>query len=174
VPKFSAPSSTDLNKTLARKFIPLADKLRDLMTKFGLRQYEVHVVRSRWSGGRRGAGQESVVSDVVVLPTPKIMDLTGLQEIANPTGLTEVGSVRVTEISGSYTESQLRGLDTDGTSPNRDEQVFYEIHFILPNGEAQRRRFLLRSAPFYEAGKLQWSLVLEKAQEDRDESGGLR
>lgn len=170
--KFTDPTSLQLNKTLARRFIPLADKLRDLMTKFGLRPYKVRVMRVKWSGGSRGVGQPSVVSELHILPTPLISDLTSLQEIVQPVGLDEVGSILLSEVSGTLTEDDLMGRGTDGESVGVDDEVFYEIEFPRPDGKAStRRRFYMTSPPHYFAGKLQWQIRLEKAHEDRDRSG---
>jgi len=161
-----------LNKTLARKFIPLGDSLRDLLTKFGLRPYKVRIVRIRWSGGRRGIGTAVVEKALDILPTPKVLDLSTLTEIVNPVGLDEVGIILVTQISGRFTDEDLRFLDNDGGDQDPDSEVFYEIEFPRSDGRpGDKRRFFLRSAPMYMAGKLQWQLRLERAHEDRERNG---
>lgn len=170
--KFTDPTSQQLNKTLARRFIPLADRLRDLMTKFGLRPYKVRIIRVKWSGGQRGVGAASVVGEVHILPTPLISDLTGLQEIVQPVGLDEIGTILLSEVSGTFTEDDLMGRGSDGSAIAADDEVFYEIEFPRPDGKAStRRRFTVNSAPHYYAGKLQWQVRLDKAHEDRDRSG---
>jgi len=68
----------DLSRTLTRRLISTVDGLRDLLTRFGLRPYEVRMVRTKWTGGYRGAGQEIVVFDEAILPTPLILGLDGL------------------------------------------------------------------------------------------------
>lgn len=163
-------SGLDLSKTLAQKLIPVADFLRDLRTRFGMRPYEVHVIRTKWTGGERGVGEEYVDSDVTILPTPRIMDMSALQEIVHPVGLDEVGQVTLDEVSGRYTDDQLRGHHDDGTPPTEDENVFYEVVFPLPDGKSgnvDRRRFFPTSAPHYSAGKFEWWVRLERSHPDR-------
>ena len=55
--RFTEATSAQAKKSLARSFIPLADSLRDMLTKFGLRAYKVTIVRIEWSGGKRGRGR---------------------------------------------------------------------------------------------------------------------
>lgn len=170
--KFFDPTSVQLNKTLARRFIPLVDQLRDLLSKFGLRPYKVRIVRAKWSGGERGVGTLSEISELVLLPTPRIHDLISLTEIVQPVGLDEIGAVMLDEISGRFTEDELMGRDSDGSQIPLDEEMFYEVEFPRPDGKAgPRRRFFPRSAPHYAAGKLQWMVHLEKVHEDRARVG---
>jgi hypothetical protein len=190
---FTDPSALDLSRTLARQLIPTADLLRDLRTRFGMRPYSVHVVRTRWSGGARGEGVETVVSDLVILPTPRIVDLSSLSVVVQSAGADELGSVQLDEISGRFTDEQLQGRHDDGSPPNLDEQVFYEVFFpqfsaatrggVLPitlpatlGGPpvvAPRRRFSPVSAPHYTAGRFEWVIRLERARPDRGSAGEL-
>jgi len=170
--KFTDPTSLQLGKTLARRLVPLADKLRDMLTKFGLRPYKVKVVRVKWSGGARGAGAPVVVGDLHILPTPLISDLNSLSNIVEAVGLTEVGSLTLSEVSGRFSEDDLLGRDSEGNPVAPDEEFFYEVEFPRLDGKpSTRRRFYPRSPPQYHAGKLQWTVRLEKALEDRDRTG---
>lgn len=172
---FDDPTKMGLENTLAQKLIPVADSVRNLFTRFGLRTYKLRVVRVRWSGGERGRGTPHVRDTLDILPTPLVQDLTTLTEILNPIGLDEVGVVSVSEISGRFTDDQLRFLDDDGEQPGPDEEVFYEIEYPQPErGDSVKRRFSLRGAPHYSAGRFQWSLRLEKANEDRSRRGDPR
>jgi hypothetical protein len=149
--------------------------LRDLRVRFGLRPYIVRIIRTQWTTGERGEGAEYVSHVLDLLPTPLVADLSALTEIVQPIGLDEIGSVVLSEISGRYTEDQLRGLDIDGTPVGEDEQIFYEIEFPRPDGRAgERRRFFLRSAPAYQPERFQWTLRLEQAREGRSRAGELR
>jgi hypothetical protein len=173
--RFTHVTGTSLAKTLAFKFIPLADRLRDLNTRFGLRPYVVSIIHTKWAGGRRGQGVEEVSSVLLIEPTPKVASMTSLAEIVHPIGLDEVGGISVSEISGRYTEYQLRGFDSKGNPPGADETVFWEIEFPVPgDADSFRRRFTLSSVPMYQAGKLQWNVNLEKSHNDRTRSGDLR
>ncbi len=174
-PKFTDPTTLDLKRTLAQQLIPVADSIRDLHTRFGLRPYKVRVVRVRWSGGMRGHGTPHVASTMDLLPTPLVQDLTTLTEILQPIGLDEVGTISVAEISGRFTDDDLRLQSKNGVPPGPDEEVFYEIEFPQPDGgPSVKRRFFLRGAPYYSAGRFQWSIRLEKANEDRSRRGDPR
>jgi len=169
---FTKVTGQQVKKSLARSFVPLADQLRDLLTKFGLRTYQVSLVRVQWSGGRRGVGAATVKSQTVLEPTPKIGDLNGLTEILTPIGLNDQGSILLTQISGRYTEEELLGLDEYGNDIPLDEEFFYEIEFPRTDGKpSEMRRFFPRSVPSYKPGGLQWTVRLEKANEDRDRNG---
>lgn len=158
--------------TLTRDFIGLADDLRDLLSAFGLRTYKVSMVRVRWSGGRRGRGAPSTVSEEAILPTPKLSSLDALQELAQSVGVDELGAIDLSQISGTYTEDQLRGF-RDGDGIPGDEEFFYEIEFFpTSEGGSKKRRFFPRGAPTYFPGRLQWSVRLEKANEDRNRLNG--
>lgn len=170
--QFTVLSGEDLKCTLARKLIPVVDRIRDLNTQFGLRPYIVRIIRTRWSGGQRGDGVENVVYEAPILPTPLISDLSGLTEIVQPVGLDEVGAIVVSEVSGSYTEDYLLGRGSAGESIPADEQFYYEIEFPRPgNQPGERRRFFPRSAPTYQPARFQWTVTLERSHEDRSRSG---
>jgi hypothetical protein len=172
---FTAVTSHSITCTLARKLINTADVLRDLYTVFGLRPYRVKLIKTRWSEGVRGRGIEEVTLERILEPTPLVLDLAALTEIIQPVGLDEVGTIRIEQISGRYTEDILRGFDDEGNPPERGEQFFYEIEFPIPgDADGVRRRFVLRAAPMYFADKFQWVITLEKSHEDRARNGDLR
>ena len=161
------------SNTLAQKLVPVADRIRDIFTQFGTRPYLVRIIRTKWSGGKRGFGRESVLSDTAITPTPKVTDLAGITEILTPIGLEEQGSILVTEISGRFTEAILQGNDPVGNEPDVDENIFYEIEFPRPDGSV-RRRFGIRAAPTFKPTQLQWMITLEKQDENRDGIGDPR
>lgn len=175
--QFDDPTKMELGNTLAQKLIPVADNVRNLYTKFGMRAYKVRVVKVRWSGERRGQGVPQIAATIDLLPTPRVMDLSTMTEILNPIGLDESGSIVISEISGRFTDDQLRLVDDDGEGPAPNEEVFYEIEYPQPNGARStsiKRRFSLRSAPDYSPGRFQWTLRLERANEDRTRQGDPR
>lgn len=174
-PKYQPLTPTEYQHSLARTLVGTADDLRDLYTRFGLRPYRVRIIRTRWTGGSRGVGEEYLTWSLEIAPTPLVSDLTSLQEVLQPVGLDEVGSLQLSEVSGRFSDENLRGLDVDGTPPADDEQVFYEIEFPRADGKpGEKRRFFLRSAPHYRADSFEWVVTLERAQENRDRRGGLR
>ena len=173
--RFTDITGEGVQNTLGRQLIPVADDLRDLFTQFGLRPYKVHIIKTRWAGRKRGDGVETVVSSRTILPTPLVTDLTALNEIVTPVGLDEEGGILLQEISGCFTEDDLRGHQEDGTPVAANEQLYYEIEFPKPNGEdSERRRFHMRSAPMYFADNFAWQVRLERAREDRNRAGEPR
>ena len=171
-PPFTDLTGMQLDSTLGQQLIPVVDGLRDLLTSFGIRPYVLRVVRVQWSGARRGYGQPYVKATRDILPTPKITDLSGLTEVANPVGLDEIGNVLVTQISGSFTDEFFRFVTPDNTELNPNEEVFYEIEFPQPSGKpGEKRRFALRGAPMYFASKFYWQLRLERTRSDRPNNG---
>ena len=161
-----------LRESLGRDLIDVVDCARDIASELGVRPYVVRIVRTRWSGGARGAGVEEVMSALDLLPTPKVSDLSGLAEVLQPVGLDEVGGVQVEEISGRFSEEELRFLSADGAAPEPQESVWWEIEFIRHDGKpGQRRRFALSGAPEYLPTRVQWRVRLTKAHEDRGRDG---
>ena len=173
--KFDDPTAMNISSTLAQKLIPVADNIRNLNTRFGTRNYKLSIIRVQWSGGRRGVGVPHVHGTLPILPTPLVQDISTLTAILDPVGLTEVGVVGVGEISGRFTDKQLRNGRKDGLPPEPNEEIFYEIEYPQP-GEQQsiKRRFVLRGAPNYNPGDFQWRIRLEKTNEDRSLNGDPR
>lgn len=134
----------------------------------------VHMLHTRWSGGARGIGEEYVVSDVPILPTPLIADLTTLQTIVSPVGTDESGTLLLSEISGCYSEEQLNGF-LDGLQVPADMNFYFEIEFFRPDGaKTERRRFSTGTAANYDPGQFAWSIRLERARQDRRSNGNPR
>lgn len=172
---FTVLTDSEFQRTVVSKLIPTVDTLRDLNSQFGLRPYRVRIVRTRWSDGVRGRGAEYITGEMEILPVPKVEDLSAIAEVLQPIGLDEVGGIRVSEISGRYTEDHLRGRDFDGVAVADDEQVFWEVEFLRSDSRpGERRRFNLRGLPYYDASKLQWIVMLERARGDRTRAGELR
>lgn len=162
---YSTMDGRKFDKTLVRRLCPLADNLRHLLTRFGLRPYRVSILQTRWTAGHRGAGQEVVISAVEMLPTPKLTGIGELNPSIESPGLFEIGSVELSRISAVFTEEMLRGFDRDGTPPAEDVEVFYEIEFRDVNNVAVPRRFTLSSTPVYKG--FGWTVSLTRAAGDR-------
>jgi len=171
---FTKADAGTVSKSLAVKLIPTADKLRDLFTTFGLRRYVVSLIRTRWTGPVRGDGQEFVETAVPILPTPLITDLQGVTEVVNPAGLDEVGTILLQEVSASFSEEQLRGWDNQDNALEPNQDFFYEVEFVLPDGsQTVRRRFYPRGVPLMQPGRFQWVVRLERQRSDRTPAGEL-
>ena len=172
--QYTLLNGMDLSRTLARQLIETVDSVRDLATQLGFRPYEVRMVRTKWSGGERGVGQEFVISDEPILPTPLLMGLDGVTRIVQPVGLDEIGACQVTQISGRYAEGFLTGNDTDGNPLDPDVQYYFEVVFPTPGSIADgapRRRFYASSAPTYDASKFEWRVNLQRSHSDRRNDG---
>ena len=169
---FTRLNGPQLANTLGQLLVTPVDRIRDLATQLGMRPYNCAIIRTQWSGGARGHGVENVISTLYLEPTPKLVTMESLEEILNPVGLDENGQVQLIRVSGAYSEDHLRGLDSDGHGPEADQQWYYEIEFPRTDGKpSARRRFNLRGAPDYRAGKVGWTVKLEKAVENRQRNG---
>jgi len=157
----------EIEKSFARKMIPLADSMRALGVRMGIKTYEVRIVRTAWTGGFRGEGVEYVVEEHQLTPTPLMTGLDGITQATESVGQIEQGNVTLSEISGRYSEDFLRGFGIDGTAPGPNEQVFYEVRYPTADGDGIRRRFYLRAGPAFYSDTAEWKLSLERQVEDR-------
>jgi hypothetical protein len=166
--KFDSFTTTAAKNSLASKLMPVADSLRNLRSKFGLRPYTVSLVRVRWSGGYRGNGVDEVVSTLQILPTPTVSGVSTMGTVVEATGTAEEGTVYVSDISGRFTEDQL------SPALAQDEDMFWEV--VLVQGNAPRpirRRFTANATPSFDAEQLAWSVSLSRVQFDRSRDGDL-
>jgi len=187
------PSPQAAKHTLANRFTRLADRVRQLNTRFGLRSRRVFLVWTKWTGAVRGEGNEKVINVVELLPTPKVSDLTAISRNVMAQGTVPTGSIRVEQISaGAFTEDQLRGLTIPGISPmapngtigapvnpvglNRNSNPRIDFWYeVVEDGRgdnpAFRQRYRLLNGPTRQEGRLQWVVGLERASEERDRLG---
>lgn len=173
---FTTPSPATFQNSLARLLVKPADALRNLLTVFGIRPYVVRWVRVRWTGGARGFGEMAVIGEPeAILPTPLILSLDGISRIVSPVGTDEQGGVLLTEVSGCYTEERLLGFGNAGEEIPADENFFYEVEFLRPDGvQGELRRFSVSGVPEYVPDQFGWRMRLERAQFDRTRSGAPR
>lgn len=147
-----------------------------MYTRAGLRPYEVAIVRARAaSARRRGDGPNEIVAEWKILPTPRVGDLTALQDIVSADQVREAGVIQISEISLCYPESVLLGRGPEGGAIPPDEIVFYEIRTLDRAGAiTARRRFAPSSPPYADYTRSQWSINLTRAHHDRERNGALR
>jgi len=159
---FTTFSAEQMSHSLGQKLIKTVDKLRDLQTKFGLRPYVVKIVRTRWTGGARGEGEQIIVREEAVLPTPRVRDVADMRDVLEMVGRQEAGDVVVSEISGRYSEGFLQGYDADGTPVGEDEQIHWLIEFPAQDrgGTVKRRWFQIVSVPGFAADRFEWRVTL--------------
>lgn len=190
MPKLGPLSPIEAKRTLANRFagskdrVGIADRLRQLNTRFGLRAKRVFLVWTKWTGEQRGEGEERELARVELLPTPRISDLTGVVRNPYAAGFLPVGTVRVDQISaGRYTQDELRGLRVPGLpgeNPRIPETVsfFYEVQEDgrdneIPGIESSnlRQRYRIYGGPNRHEGNVYQSVVLERMSEDRSRRG---
>ncbi len=166
---FTDLSGNALAATLIPKLTTVRDKVWDLRTRLGAQPYTVSIVVTGWSGGRRNSGVEEVVSCVDITPTPTVEAMGSQTRTLHPVGLDEVGTVRVSGISPAYTEDELVGVGPLGQPIPADQNFYWEITFRQPTGQNPvRRRYEVRGTPEYNPTRFQWTVLLVKADENRD------
>jgi hypothetical protein len=87
----------------------LIDGLRDeLLPSFGVRAYRVYRVVRTWSGAEIGDG---VLTDdgAELRPRPRVKIWDGLKFVQAICGIRELGDVKLTEVSLTYTDADLTG-----------------------------------------------------------------
>lgn len=160
-------------RSLAEELQEVVDEARQLNTDFGIRPYQVFSIVARWSGGERGRGEPTVISEVEFLPTPKVKDYDNLSSELLAGGRTERGTVRLSEISARYTEDDIMALFHVQPLPQEDEG-WIEIRHDQRDGETKRRRLVVKGIPFHEGSKFQWVCKLLSQDSDRTRAGQIR
>jgi hypothetical protein len=180
MPKVRALSPEQAKRTLANRFGKRADRLRQIATNKGIRPYRVFLTWIKWDGPDRGEGTDTLVKRIEILPTPRVKSLDNLSFSLFHAGTIPVGSLRVDRISvHRFTEDILLGKAFPdnplpfGESPIEKHlpapwEFFYEV---VEDGRgdfpAKRKRFRPMNNPVREAGKVHWSIMLERTSEDR-------
>lgn len=158
-------------RTLAQKLagVRLVDPLRNLLTVFGLRHYEVRILRLQWSGGARGQGAPFVVSSHLVEPTPRVRGIESLAQSIEGPGVQELGTIVVDRISAEYSEEMLRGLVGNEEEFPADCEACWEVTYV-GKSRTYKRRFNLTRVPLRKT--LGWECHLTRALGDREEDTG--
>jgi hypothetical protein len=96
--------------TLVDSLVPdVIDGLReDLHPAFGVRAYRCYRVIRTWSGKTVGDGKPSDVG-AELRPQPRVAMWDGLKFVQATCGIRELGDVKLTEVSLTYTDGQLTG-----------------------------------------------------------------
>jgi hypothetical protein len=187
VPRIRPLTPSQAKRTLTQRLAPVVDRVRQLNTELGQRSRRVFLVWTKWTGGGQGDGDEVEVDRLELLPTPKVSGLDAVPLAAMSAGVLPVGSIRVSEVSVSLTEGQLRGLyapaagisavQPDGTTGPTDHVppgfgFFYEV---VEDGRGDafpvREKYRLSSQPRMNEANIGWELVLERISEDASRDG---
>lgn len=155
------------------------DELRQIATDLGVRPYRVFSVLIEWDGGAVGRGVARCVKEVEILPTPKVNETSGVQGEIRSAGLVERGSVTLSQVSGSYTEDQVRSMfmlaplgptaPGDGLKPG--QETFIEVRVDARDGVTERRRFVVRGMPYRKAEAFEWRVSLMRQDMERARNG---
>lgn len=120
------------------------DGLReDLYPAFGSRAYRCYRVIRTWTGRTTGEGDPT--DDTAELrPQPRVMVWDGMRFIQATCGIRELGEVRLSEVSLTYTEAQLTGrrLGLD-----KNQELF--IGIAEGNGQGTAPRLFGHTAPAF-------------------------
>lgn len=196
MPKVRPLTPLEARRSIANRLAPTVDRIRQLNTKLGERPHRVFLTWTRWTGEARGEGAEELVGQLEVLPTPRVDSLDSVSFSMFSGGTLPVGSIRVSEISvATFTEDLLcgrripdearccrdvpdeRGAVVPHTAPidGRSEEVPFPFDFfyeVVEDGRGDphpvRNRFRLLSKPFRRAGKVDWMIMLEREDPDRE------
>jgi hypothetical protein len=156
--------------------IGVVDKVRQIATNLGARPLRVFLVWTAWTGERRGEGEERLLAERELLPTPVVSDPTAVLRNPFAAGTLPVGTVTVTEIStGQYAEDELRGWKLPDGSP-LDEAVMDFFYEVREDGRTagrapERRRYRVLGDVYLDAENVQWRVLLERASPDRRRDG---
>jgi len=167
---FTVPTEELISNSLVAELVCAVDEARDIATQLGVRTYDAHVIRLRWSGGEIGSGTVIQVDDLQILPTPRVEGMDTVSDVVESYGALERGEISIDRISLSYTEDDLTGLRSGPLSPG--EEVIWEITSLAPNAK-KRHTFHLGGAPTRKPGTVEWSVGLVRATVDRGAPGEL-
>jgi len=163
--------------TLANRLRGPVNRVRQIATDLGVRPYRVFLVWTTFDGEERGEGSEYELARVEILPTPKIGELTSLGMNPYSQGFASTGSLRLEKISAGFTQPQLMGLEVPGRGQlqnmSNNVDFWYEMREDGRGGDQPvPLRYRLASSPYRAAGKVSWSVMLER-QDEATQMDGL-
>lgn len=200
----------EVNDTVTECLIEAADCIRQIATDFGLRPYRVFLVWIEWTADENddgfirdeeldlddkevGVGRPVLLQEIEILPTP-LVRVAGISKRQDAVGLTESGSISITEISARFREDVLMGLlpqyrhEEYPETLRKGVEFFWEIREDRPTGyvsqgyvgcpdrqdlESVRRRFHVAGTPNREADNFQWVVQLTRADGERNRQGAI-
>lgn len=195
MPRVRPLTPEQARSTFANRFSRLTDRTRQFATKFGVRPNRVFLRWTKWSGTERGEGQEQTVLTFEILPTPRVTSLDMLTFSLAHAGVIPVGSVRVDRISVALFTSDIllgKAWPNAHSKPGEERKTLMPIVAPMPgmhrsephipepyeffwevvedgrgDDPAKRHKFRPMSAPFRRAGKVDWTIMLERVSLDR-------
>jgi hypothetical protein len=179
---------------MAHRLSRTVDRVRQIPVNLGLRPYRVFLVWERATGDERGEGKQVVMRRFELLPVPKVESLDALSLSLTAGGVVPLGSVRVSRITASLTKDILNGdsipsvdqiagcgckVDTWALDKEWDHLPVKWTFYIevVEDGRGDdtptRQKFALASPPVRRAGKMDWTMVLERVSEEPSPHTGL-
>src|SRR5688572_1936881 len=136
------------------------DGLReDLQPQFGVRAYRVYRLIRTWSGARVGEGTITVNDGAEVRHQPLVAVWEGMRFAQGASGVEELGEMRLTEVSLTYTYAQLTGAPLA-----RNQEAFIAIGEAHGQGNPIRL-FTHTKPPFVDRVKdLGWVVWLREVK----------
>lgn len=110
-----------------------------LHPQFGVRPYRVYTIVRTWSGAMVGQGTYND-DETEIEPQPRVLEWGGYGFDSSPVGKDTKGSVKVTEVSLSYTHEDLTGGRMEG-----NQQFFIKIGEA--NGQENPDRYFTHAKP---------------------------
>ena len=142
--------SAVLGDNLIDDLVPDVDDLRGyLNADFGTRPFDCQTILRTWLG-ESGLNGDGDFRDVVttITPAPRIEQWAGSKWVLLAAGVHEDGTIRVSEVSLSYTYAELTGAGIGagpGGSLQQNQQFFYRL--VDAHGQGQEDRILKQSRP---------------------------
>jgi hypothetical protein len=161
-----AGSATLNPEVLVDGLVPVIDSLRgELHPAFGVRAYRGFCVKRSWSGRIQGEG---TLTDTTteLLPQPRVEVWSGLRYELAAAGLSEMGQIRLSEISLTYTMAELSGGALTPT-----QQFFYRLEDAHGQG-SPARYFQETQPPFVDREKDMGWVVFLRSIELPGKAGG--
>ncbi len=166
MPKPRALTPGEAKKSIANRLGPRVDRYRQFATKYGIRPYRVFLVHTKFAGEERGVGDETEISRVELLPSPKLISLDSVALSGQSAGMLPMGSVRLELVSVTYTLDTLKGR----MIPNKNEDHIPDnvtfCYEIMEDGRGDAHpevmRFRLAADPTRRAGQVDWAINLER------------
>lgn len=159
VPVLAGAATLDPGVLVDSLVADVIDGLReDLNGQFGLRAYRFYRVIRTWAGATAGEGAFTDVA-AEFRPQPKVKVWDGLRFVQAVCGVEQLGDVRLTEVSLSYTYEQLTGQPLAA-----NQEVFLALGEAHGQGQPTQL-FTLAQPPFVDREKdMGWVVSLHRVQ----------
>lgn len=174
----SAPNKGGLDpweadRSLGDSLSDVVDDARQIVADLGLRPYRIFSIVEQWSGGSRGRGKVSIISELEFTPPP-VLNYRPLRRDLGNAGVVERGDVTLERISPRFTEEEIRSFFP--TNLDAGQFAYIEARYDGRNqGTPQRRRFTISSVPYLEIPRrFQWVVKLRPQDDPRDDAGQPR